>query len=99
MAEKNTTVRQSLLNDRAFKIFGYLALILLIIILLSPVFPTFPYKNKVFYVINYIFFFAFGDWLITFLQHRSINAVISFIVGYALAIIIGVLLMFYTSAI
>ena len=99
MTEKNTTVRQSLLNDRAFKILGYLSLILLIILLLSPVFSTFPYKNKVFNLITFIFFVSFGDWLVTLLQHHSVNLVISIIGGYALAFIISVLLMFYVSVI
>lgn len=99
MIEKNTTVKKSLLNDHTFKIFGYLSLLLLIIILLSSVFPTFPYKNNVINLITFIFFLSFGDWLVTLSQHHSVNAVISIIGGYALSLIISVLLMFYVSVI
>lgn len=99
MTEKNTTVRESLLTNRAFKIVGYLSLISLIIVLIAPILPSFPYKGKVINFIAGIFFFAFGDWLVTFLQHHSVNAIISIIVGYTLALIIGVLLMFYSVAI
>lgn len=99
MTEKYSTVRESLLNNRAFKIVGYLSLILLIIVLIAPILPSFPYKEKVMNFIAGIFFFAFADWLVTFLQHHSVNVVISFIVGYTLALIIGVLLLFYVAAI
>lgn len=88
-------MRKSLLNPKAYKLIAYALVVGIIVILILPLL-----RQKTWgYSLIGIYLFLLGDWLCTFLQHRSVNLVISLILGYVISFVVCIILTFYTICI
>ena len=84
-------MKKILLPPKTYKYLGLALIFVTILILLWPWLSS----NSIIYWIIGLYLIFFGDWLVTFLERHSINAVLSLILGYTLAFIVVIALCFY----
>ena len=91
MTRNQTTIKEQLLQDHGYKYLWFIVLAAFLLVLILP----FSKSVDLSVCALGLLLSALAEVLTTFFQHKHITFIISLVLGWLLALIIGVILFFY----
>ena len=93
---KKTTMRESMLTPRLFKIVSYTLIVGFIVIVILPFLPI-PKIEQISYGFISLYCFGLADWMCTLFQRKSRHFVFCLVSSVLISFIICILLDFYAG--